>query len=281
MFIDDIDHYVDDLDVSLLKKETIQNLNKNKATYEDMAALIYLKYCFYGSLKLKTYAHVVIDEAQDLGIFQFYILKQLFNEATFTIFGDIAQAIYGYRSITSFDEVKKLVFNEKAESLKLIKSYRTTVEIMMVANKITSNIGLNVATPVIRHGQDVLVMQTQDKNNFIISNIKKWINNGYKTIAIICKDDQECQSIHNVLKNNDIPSELITYAQAEYNGGVCILTSYLAKGLEFDCVIIFDASENIYPHDNIINMKLLYVAMTRALHELVILHDDKLTQYLS
>lgn len=280
-FIQDVDNYVIDIDTTLLKKETLHHLHKNEATFEDMASLMYLKYRFYGAEKLNTYAHIVIDEAQDLGIFQFYVLKQLFARATFTIFGDIAQAIYGYRSIESFDEVKKIVFNNTSESLKLVKSYRTTVEIMMMANKITSSIGLDTAIPVIRHGKEVLITSIEDKDTYISSKIKTWLIEGYKTIAVICKNDVECNNIQSSLKDDDIVSELITYDKTEYKGGVCVLTSYLAKGLEFDCVIIYDADEAVYSHDNIIDMKLLYVAMSRALHELVILYDNKLTLYLN
>lgn len=273
--------YKEFIDTSEYLSETLTYLNKNKATFEDMAALMYLKYRFYGADKLKTYAHIVIDEAQDLGVFQFYILKQLFKNATFTIFGDIAQAIYGYRSISSFDEVRDYVFKRKVESLKLVKSYRTTVEIMESANKITSNIGLHTATPVIRHGKEVLITKQKEKDKYITDKIKGWLDNQYKTIAIICKSDEEGNRIKGILDNADIISELITYDKTEYHGGVCVLTSYLAKGLEFDCVIIYDADEDNYHHDNLIDMKLLYVAMTRALHELVILYDNDLTQYLT
>lgn len=279
-FVNSIDNYITDIDTTFLKSETLSHLNKNEATFEDMAALMYMKYCFYGSEKLNNYAHIVIDEAQDLGIFQFFILKKLFARATFTIFGDIAQAIYGYRSIESFDEVKQSIFNDNAESLKLVKSYRTTVEIMTIANKITSNLKLSTATPVIRHGCDVLVTSIEDKDEYISSTIKSWLQSGYKTIAVICKDDAECNNINKTLNKNDITCEIITYDKTQYNGGVCVLTSYLAKGLEFDCVIIYNASENVYSHDNIIDMKLLYVALTRALHELIVLYDNELTVYL-
>lgn len=261
--------------------DTLDYLDKNKATYEDMAALMYLKYKFYGAEKLKQYAHIVIDEAQDLGIFQFDVLKTLFSNATFTIFGDIAQAIYGYRSIGSFNEVISDIFRDKAQSLKLIKSYRTTVEIMESANKITSNLGLNTATPVIRHGKEVVVSKCYDNDKYIVEMIFRWLNDKHKTIAVICKNDEEGRHIHEFLSKNNITAELIDFDKTQYNGGVCVLTSYLAKGLEFDCVIVYDASESKYQHDNIIDMKLLYVAMTRALHELVILYNNDLTQYLS
>lgn len=54
---------------------------------------------------------------------------------------------------------------------------------------------------------------------------------------------------------------------------ICITTGYLSKGLEFDGVIIFNVINSNY---NKLDMKLLYVSMTRALHELNILYSDDL-----
>ena len=70
----------------------------------------------------------------------------------------------------------------------------------------------------------------------------------------------------------------ITLNDTEYNGGICIITSYLAKGLEFDGVIISNSGEEEYNSNKIIDMKLLYVAMTRPLHELTILYKNDITK---
>ena len=51
----------------------------------------------------------------------------------------------------------------------------------------------------------------------------------------------------------------------------------MSKGLEFDAVIINGASENIYSSSNNLDMKLLYVAITRALHEVDIVYSGELT----
>ena len=55
-----------------------------------------------------------------------------------------------------------------------------------------------------------------------------------------------------------------------------VLTSALSKGLEFDAVIINDASNKVYDENNMDDMHLLYVAETRSLHELDVLYDKTL-----
>ncbi len=87
--------------------------------------------------------------------------------------------------------------------------------------------------------------------------------------------------ISKLLKENNIENEIIYKDQEKYNGGVCILTSYLSKGLEFDVVIVADTDESNYDSDNVLDMKLLYVAMTRALHKLELIYTDKICKYLN
>ena len=86
--------------------------------------------------------------------------------------------------------------------------------------------------------------------------------------------------ISKFLKENGIENEIIYKDQEKYNGGVCVLTSYLSKGLEFDAVIIADSDEANYDSNNILDMKLLYVAMTRALHKLELIYTDNICKYL-
>lgn len=160
-----------------------------------------------------------------------------------------------------------------------MKSYRTTTEIMDSANNITKYIKLNTAKPVIRHGKKVSFIKYKEKNeqiSLIKRILEQYKTQNYKTIAIICKNEEEAQELYIKLEMNDIKN--ITLNDTEYNGGICIITSYLAKGLEFDGVIISNSGEEEYNSNKIIDMKLLYVAMTRPLHELTILYKNDITK---
>ena len=264
-----------------LKKDTLQLLKKKICQNEDIAALLYIKYYLFGNEKFKKYRQVVVDEAQDFGKFTFYMLKLLISNATFSVFGDVAQGIYSYKSIDDFNEILEDIFKE-AEYIKLKKSYRTSIEIMNEANKISKEIGLDEALPVIRSAGPVIKSKVNklDKENYIVNQVKKHKEAGFKSIAIIYKNQKELVNMNKKLKENCIESEIIYKDQEKYDGGICLLTSYLSKGLEFDVVIIADAQDDIYKYNNKLDMKLLYVSMTRALHKLELVYDTNICRYL-
>ena len=109
--------------------------------------------------------------------------------------------------------------------------------------------------------------------------IKQIIDNGYETIAIICKDDKETENLFKKLKKYNLDITKISENNEKYTGGLCILPSYLSKGLEFDAVIISNANDILYTEDNI-DLKLLYVSVTRAMHELYINYNGNITKSL-
>lgn len=236
---------------------------------------MYIGYVKNGK-KLK-HKQVIIDEAQDYGLFHFDVLKEITNNAIFSIYGDLAQSIYSYRSINSWDEVNEDIFDNKCDILELSKSYRTTIEITENANSVLNYLNLEIANPVIRHGNEVLFLDASKDDNYKIQQITDWINKGYKTIAIICKDDKEVKLMEKKLLDANLDVKSLSLNDKEYNGGLFVLTSSASKGLEFDDVIINDASEKIYSSNSDLDMHLLYVASRRALHELIILYNKELT----
>ena len=274
-FINSLDDMIE------LKSDTMYLLKKKTCQNEDIAALLYIKYYLFGNEKFKKYKQVVVDEAQDFGKFTFYMLKLLISNATFSIFGDIAQGIYSYKSIDDFNEILEDIFKE-AEYIKLKKSYRTSIEIMNEANKISKEIGLDEALPVIRSAGPVIKskINKSDKENYIVNQVKKYKEAGFKSIAIIYKNQKELVNMNKKLKENNIESEIIYKDQEKYEGGICLLTSYLSKGLEFDVVIIADVEDEIYKYDNRLDMKLLYVSMTRALHKLELVYENNICRFL-
>lgn len=250
--------------------------NLNIISYDDLIALVYLKYKIHGSLNYNKYKHIVIDEAQDYNTLVFYTLNKIFNNATFSIFGDLAQAIFSYRSIENWDILRKKIAN--ISILELSKSYRSTVEIMNEANKINRFLNLNEANSVIRHGKKPEYYKINDYE-FILNKINEMLHRNYKTIAIISKNQSDSNNIYKYLKNQ-IDVININADTNEYYGGVCTVTSSLCKGLEFDCVILNNVDNDIYNINNITDMKLLYVSMTRPLHELVITYKKSLVNIL-
>ena len=279
-FLSNLDKYLEiSEDIKEQVKINIINLKNKKFEFEDLSSLIYLKAKINGIDEYGKYKQIVIDEAQDYGEFTFFSLKFILKNAAFSIFGDLAQSIYQYRSIKNWESVLNNTFRNQGDIQYLLKSYRTTTEIMDSANNITKYIKLNTAKPVIRHGKKVSFIKYKEKNeqiSLIKRILEQYKTQNYKTIAIICKNEEEAQELYIKLEMNDIKN--ITLNDTEYNGGICIITSYLAKGLEFDGVIISNSGEEEYNSNKIIDMKLLYVAMTRPLHELTILYKNDITK---
>ena len=272
-FLKSIKNYTDN--ETLLK----QKISNNSFEESDLPALMYLNYRLQGAQKYKEYKHTVIDEAQDYGTFSFYALKQILPSSSFSIFGDLAQSIYDYKSINSWEEVVQSTFNDDCNIEYLLKSYRTTVEIMNEANIILKHLNLKTSEPVIRHGKEVNYLKIDDNYyENILKRVKLMEKNNYESIALISRTENEAKDITENLTNLGLEVQNISLNNEIYNGGICSITSELSKGLEFDAVILTDASEEKYNSNNETDMKNLYVSMTRPLHELEILYQTDLTK---
>ncbi len=244
---------------------------------EDLAPLTYLKIKLSGLKENFKFNHIVVDEAQDYNSIQMIILKELSENNSFTIVGDLSQGIYSYSGTDDWNDFIENVFRkENTQFLKIKKCYRSTKEIMEFANKIINNSrnkNLIQAEPVLRSGDKPDVIKCKNENDMIeniSNNILALMNKGFKSIAIICKTNGESRKVYNQLvKLIDEDIQLISSNDTEYKGGIVIIPIYMSKGLEFDGVIIYNCTEGSYSK-NELDIKLLYVASTRALHKLTL-----------
>ena len=247
----------------------------------DLAALAYL----YKRIKeievISEAHHVVIDEAQDFGMMAYSVLKFCIKDCTYTIMGDVSQNIrFGY-GLNDWEELRALYLSDPMSSFGVLKkSYRNTVEISNYATRILHHGSFPVypVEPIIRHGKQVLQQEIADPAELYkkaASVCRDWQKRGLETIAVICRNPQSAKDTaeklgkYIELLENDLE-------QAEFGKGIMVLPIEYTKGLEFDAVLILNPSRDDYPSDDG-HAKLLYVAATRALHELCILHSSDLT----
>lgn len=259
-----------------LVQETEKNCRKKEVYVEDLPALIYIHHRITGIEIGQKFHHVVIDEAQDFSPFQVYVLKEITLGNSFTILGDLSQAIYDYQGIGDWGAFKE-VFQETGY-YELTRSYRSTKEIIEFANEIIKNaeIPVGLATPVFRSGEDVKVIHAEDQFTEIMKTLKHLQNEDVKTIAVIGRTDDECRDIYEKLTNAGLTVNVIEADQSKYEGGISVVPVYLAKGLEFDAVLLIDVDEEHYKntkHD----AKLLYVGCTRSLHDLWIFYSGEVS----
>lgn len=270
------DKYVESELYEYILRKYKDNIKNKKVEYEDLAALFYIQNKFWGNINNIKLEHIVIDEAQDLGEFQFYIFKEILKpNMSMTILGDIAQGIYSYKGTNDWDKLNQKVFNNKASIEYLKESYRTSIEIMNEANniidKLSNKENIVLAKPIERHGKEVrhfLVKNPEEQIDILYKLLGEQLKDENKSIAIITKDFNESIELYNKIDRELYDIQLISENISEYKGGINIIPSYLAKGLEFDSVIIYD--KNKY-NDDVLDTKLLYIAYTRAMHMLDII----------
>lgn len=277
---------IDKRQIKYIKDSFATAQRKGKIEMEDIAPLMYIKCMVHGVKTKFELKHIVVDEAQDFSEFQFYVFKKIIKSNSMTILGDLAQGIYYYRGTRNWQKTMSVVFGEDSDLkyLTLKKTYRTTEEIMNVANKVISNINdvLNceLGEPVMKNGAPVTFKHFEnhsDMINQIKARLEEFKQKGFTNIAIIGKTIPDCLKLQKELNNDEI--HMISSKDAEYNGGINICPSYLSKGLEFDAVIITDTDVNNYTKSEV-DTKLLYVCITRAMNTLDIYYVDKITELL-
>ncbi len=281
-FIKQLDKYMNFEDIDEFVKATLKRLSLKKISRNDIALILLLKERLYSNEDFKDILHIMIDEAQDLSVLEFKALKSLFPNAIFSIFGDLNQAIFSYRSVDNWESVSSRVFDGQCDIYELNQSYRTTEEIMREANKISKYLTGNISKEVIRHGEQVEYLKTNVEDT--VANIKKLIilnkHQGNNSIAIITKTENQAMIINEQLQNIGCDIHNVTSKQKVYNGGICTIASSLVKGLEFDATILVDVNSDNYQVSKEIDMKLLYVSLTRAIRKMSVLYTKDLPQIL-
>lgn len=247
---------------------------KEQWVLEDLAALYYLHAKIKGIADQFKMRVVFIDEVQDYSLFQLAALKAGLETDMFTMVGDLAQGIHSYRSLTEWSPVLELF--PRANYFTLQKSYRTTIEIMEIANKILAKMDedLPLVEPVVRHGNNPTFIKCNEFNVERIQTIYNRIKqNGHKSIALICKTTKEATDYTKLLTNSGIDAQMLSEESELKGSSLLVVPSHLAKGLEFDAVIL--AAFDIPYFDTRIDRKLLYVALTRAMHELYLVGPNE------
>lgn len=236
--------------------------NKKFISYEDATLYIYMKAYLEGVNYNTDILQVVIDEAQDYTKTQYQLLFKIFKNANYTILGDINQTINPYYKYNSLNTIKELL--PKSRYLELLKTYRSSEEIIEYTNKI---LGLQHISAIRRANKKEIIKKNDISNlkQELINDIN-WLQQEYKSIAIITKTDEETTKLYDLIKEN-ISITKMNQNSEEYKRDLIILPSYIAKGLEFDAVIIYTDKAHPYTDKE---KYLFYVACTRAQHQLIV-----------
>lgn len=243
----------------------------NGLEYADVFPLIYCKIRLEGMQPYQHVKHLVVDEMQDYTPVQYAVLSYLFP-CKKTILGDASQAVNPYSS--SAAEIEKIF--PQADVVKLTKSYRSTWEITHFALKVKANPELQAME---RPGPEPEVSsfaKPEEEEAALRLLAERFRSSNHQMMAILCKTPRQAKAIHSLLDAPDV--YLLTEESTHFKEGIVIATIPLAKGLEFDEVIVPFASAENYQSES--DRNLLYVACTRAMHRLTVTFTKEGSRFL-
>ena len=250
---------------SAISRYTRDTVRANVLHYEDQIALLYLQGLLGGTQKTARIRYVIIDEAQDYTPLQYEIIRLYFAQASVTMLGDLDQSITPYLSLGGYENLAGLFPAEETLLLNFTKSYRSTAEIIAFAGGI---LGRESADSVGRHGDVPAVVCLPDEaavQSAIVAETRAMREKGYVSIGILTQTQAEARTLFHAIKG-EVDVHALFGGEEEFPRGVVVLPAYLAKGLEFDAVILANAGTGHYVDES--ERLLLYTACTRALHAL-------------
>lgn len=280
-----LEKYAEELSIDIPKTElklitdfTLENLNAGQLYYEDQPPLLYLKNILGEQVKTSEIKYVIIDEAQDYTPLQYEIFRLLFPQAKMTMLGDLNQSIHPYMNLGGYEKIVPLFPLGSSCLIHLTKSYRSTMEIAEFSRQLLENQNMADLEYVERRGEKPLVMGFSGReslNSQILMDLHDFQQKGYRSIGIITRTRQEAEQAFTELKVHGELRAILSDSDLFRNDAV-IIPAYLAKGLEFDVVLIYNAGEDNYGSEE--ERLLLYTAFTRALHVLRVYYTGECTK---
>lgn len=248
-----------------IREFTLTKLKQSYLCFEDATPYVYLKDCIEGGRVDLSIRHVFIDEAQDYSPFQFTYIKGLFPQSKMTLLGDINQGIYMHSNDRQSMLQETELEEGEQETIVLTRSYRSTRPIVEFTKTLLRDGDL--IEPFNRDGcrPTLSVVEKDQIHSRVMEKIQQLQNAGHTTIAVICKTAKESEQVYSYLKEH-ISVHIMEKGTVTFESGVVVIPAYLAKGIEFDAVIINNASNDVYSRES--ERRLFYTACTRAMHEL-------------
>jgi DNA helicase-2/ATP-dependent DNA helicase PcrA len=250
-------------------------LGRKKIAYADVFPLIYTT---IRTARQESYGHIrhlVVDEMQDYTPIQYAVLRKLFS-CKMTILGDSNQSVNPFSS-SSLSTIHSMF--PEADCLELRKSYRSTTEITDFAQSISRNDKL---VPIARHGLPPRVIACSDRRDQverILGLVEQHRRSDHRSLGIVCKTVAQARTLCHALAEAGVELTFLDYDSTAFAGGTVITSAHIAKGLEFDVVIVPDVDDANYANE--MDGCMLYIACTRAMHELHLTHDGPLSRFLA
>lgn len=265
-------------DIEEIRQQTDRMLSRKELQYEDALAVSFLKTLLAGCNLYRNIRQVVIDEAQDYYPLHFELLSLLFPKTTYTVLGDVNQTIEKQTSLAFYEDAARILRKKSSALLTLSKSFRCTNQIIAFSRRF---LGPSVKQECFsRDGvpPELLSLGSRAELDRLLKGfIGQMTLLNYSSVCILCKSLEESRALYGRVKAST-PVALMDDSFVSELSGAFITPIYMAKGLEFDAVLVYDADDVNYCSED--DRKLLYIASTRALHRLAFLYMGRPSRFL-
>lgn len=247
------------------------SLNRRKLLYEEALFYLFVKVLMGKAAPFPTIRHTVIDESQDYSLLQLSIIKHLLPKSSFTLLGDIYQAVNSLTTIRDYNDYTQ-VFGPDLAQIRLGKCYRSSGDINALAFEL-----INEAHRPITECYSYFHRTVRKPQYLICKDILSCLVpileglGQYHSIAVIVDNDEDALAVKSRLQGHQ-EAQLILSPDDEMTGHLVIIPLLLAKGLEFDAVILFNCIYSNLGNDRM--RQKVYLGCTRALHELYFVERD-------
>ena len=219
---------------------------------------------------------VMIDEVQDYTVTQLMVLARYFSRAHFLLLGDEHQAIY--EGTASFEQIAD-IFRQthgSVDECRLLTSYRSSPEITALFTGLLDEREQLRLTSVQRPGVEPVIRSFAEKDAYLAALREAVAEPGEGLTAVVAESDARVNWLSKQLGD---AARVIRGDVSLPARGVVLMPLRVAKGLEFDHVIVPDAQAEVYP-DTPLARRRLYTALSRAMHRVTVLAQGEMTPLL-
>ncbi|SFL37822.1 HelD family protein [Geodermatophilus ruber] len=258
---------------ALLYREPRENISEEPWTVSDLFCLDELAHRLNG--ELRTYGHIVVDEAQDLSPMQARALARRCPSGSFTVLGDLAQAT-GPWVRDSWDELTDHLASTEVRVETLSIGYRVPGPVLDLAARLLPLISPGLTAPrSVRQGAGEPSVHLDD----VVPDVDRAIELAAEdvraglTTALIVPDDRydEC-----VRRCRSAGLSVGDGRDGDFASDLTVVPATAAKGLEFDSVVLLRPTQVVGA--SIDGRRVLYVAMTRCTQQLRLVEEDQLPE---
>ncbi|MGE0172186.1 MAG: UvrD-helicase domain-containing protein [Oligoflexales bacterium] len=242
---------------------------------EDLAVMFLLSILKHGShqktTELSSYEHLVVDETQDISPLELSCLSEVMSDnASHTIAGDSVQKTDETAYFSSWNTVLKIFDPNETATHELSTNYRCTKEIYDMGQKVLGPLVHAQPMKSIKSGPPVTITEFPSEGHFCtlisetLQNLMEREPNA--TVAVIAQNIENAARFYSNM--SELPKcRLVENGEFSFLPGIDFTDVDQVKGLEFDYVIVPDASSAFYPNTPL-SRRRLHVAVTRAIFQL-------------